>query len=425
MADTPESAARLSPRGSAPMVGADIVRIAACFSVISIHFLLNIGFYNSPIAGDNTNVDHTNMYIMLAMRMLFSVCVPLFIILTGYLMVNRKLSASHYGKGMKVVWIYLLASIACIIFKIYLQNPAVEDPKAWENNLKDILVFRAAPYSWYIEMYFGLYLLIPFFNILYRGIPSRRWKIVLIISLLALNTLPKLINSFNFTEPGWWSDPTISDQYQRLVPRWWYYNTYPVTYYFIGAYLREYGLKLNGILHRVLIVATLGLSTLFELWRSGKGKFNWGVGSDWDFLLTVILSVLIFSLIVQKPYRHMPKALAKVIHYISGLTLSMFMVSYIFDTLFYKILNKEIPSMPDRLTAYFIIVPAVFVASGALSAVIDLIYRLASLICTDIKQRLKLLRKPHGDDAPAHEEAGHAETQAKHFEKEARHLEEN
>lgn len=389
----------LQPHNSTRNVGADVLRIAACFSVISIHFLMNIKFYEAPIKG-------TNMYIMLVMRMLFSVCVPMFIILTGYLMVNRPLSAAHYGKGMKVVWIYLLASLACIIFKIYFLNPgAPVSPDAWKDNLKDILIFRAAPYSWYIEMYFGLYLLIPFLGVLYRALPSRGWKIALIVSLLALNSIPKLLNSFDFETPGWWNDPTLSTQYQRIVPRFWYYNTYPLPYFFIGAYLREYGLRMNGVLHRVLIVVTLGLSTLFELWRSGGGKFDWGVGSDWDFLLTVVLTTLIFALIVQKPYRRMPKPLTKVIRYVSGLTLSMFMVSYIFDELFYKILKEKVPSMPDRLPYYFIIVPAVFLASAALSAVIDLIYRFFGIICSDIKGRVKMSR---AKAAPAHAGPAHA-----------------
>ena len=368
---------RLAPQDSSRMIGPDVVRIAACFSVIAIHFLLNIGFYKVPIEG-------TNMHIMLLMRMLFSVCVPMFMILTGYLMVNRTLSIRHYGKGMRVIWIFLLCSLACIVYKIY-----IRDVGTWGTNLKDILIYWAAPYSWYIEMYIGLFLLIPFLNLIYKNLPSKGWKIALVITLLALNAIPKFVNGFNFTQEGWWSDPTLSTQYQRILPRWWSYNTYPLAYYFIGAYLREYGLKLNGILHRVLIVLTLGLSFLYQKWRSGKGVFAEGLGSEWDFLLTVILSTLVFALIVQKPYRRVSDGTAKFIRYISGLTLSMFMVSYIFDDTFYRILNQKVPVVQDRLVWFLVIVPAVFLASMALSAVLDLIYRLIAMLCGDIRDMLK------------------------------------
>lgn len=366
---------------SGRFVGADITRILACFLVMSIHFLLNIKFYDAPISG-------VNMYIMLVMRMFFSVCVPLFIILTGYLMVTKPLSFSHYAKGMRVVWIYLLACTACIIYKLYIRKMGT-----WDTNLQDIFRYRAAPYAWYIEMYFGLYLMIPFLNLIYRHLPSKKWKTVLVITVFALNTLPKFINSFNFTEPGWWLNPTLSTTYQRIVPQWWNINSYPISYYFIGAYLREYGLRINGILHRVLIIVTLGLSTLYQYWRSGGGSFSWGINSDWDALPTAILSILVFALLLRKDYSRIPQKLRSVLKYISGLTLLMFLVSYIFDEEFYKILNERILSIPDRLPAYFIAVPAVFFASMALAAVLDLIYRLLRLICLVIKSRILSLRR--------------------------------
>ena len=382
MSDKPNPSPALSaPLSAERNVGADIVRILACFLVMSIHFLLHIGFYKYYILG-------VNMHIMLVMRMFFSICVPLFILLTGYLMVNKPLSARHYAKGMRVVWIYLLACAACIAYQIIFRGMGT-----WDSHFWDILNFKAAPYSWYIEMYLGLYLMIPFLNILYRHLPNKKWKLALVLTFVALNSLPKLLNSFHFLTPDWWTNPLVTDQYQKLVPGWWYYNTYPLTYYFIGAYLREYGLRLNGVVHRVLILFTLGLSTLFELWRSGGQTFSWGVGSEWDFLLTLILAVLVFSLLVQKDYSRLPGKLKGFLKYLSGLTLSMFLVSYIFDEEFYKILNELIPSAPNRLPAYFVIVPAVFLASMALAAALDLIYRLLRLIGEDIKSRVRLSRK--------------------------------
>ncbi len=60
----------------------DIIRIVAAFTVLSVHFFLHNGFYYETVQG-------TSMYIMTLMRTLFSVCVPLFMILTGYLMCNK------------------------------------------------------------------------------------------------------------------------------------------------------------------------------------------------------------------------------------------------------------------------------------------------------------------------------------------------
>ena len=52
----------------------DIIRIAAVFSVISVHFILHNGFYSETVQG-------FPMLIAVTMRTLFSICVPLFMIL--------------------------------------------------------------------------------------------------------------------------------------------------------------------------------------------------------------------------------------------------------------------------------------------------------------------------------------------------------
>ena len=63
----------------------DIIRIVAACSVMYIHFYLNNGFYKQPIMG-------RRMYVMILMRTPVMICVPLFMILTGYLMSGRRFS---------------------------------------------------------------------------------------------------------------------------------------------------------------------------------------------------------------------------------------------------------------------------------------------------------------------------------------------
>lgn len=63
-------------------INIDFIKVCAVFFVISIHFFLNTGFYK-------TNISCPRMYIMVGMRTFFMMCVPLFILITGYLM-NKK-----------------------------------------------------------------------------------------------------------------------------------------------------------------------------------------------------------------------------------------------------------------------------------------------------------------------------------------------
>ena len=62
----------------------DILRIVAVLCVISIHFFYHTGYYN-------TTADNVPMYFATVLRTLFSVCVPLFMILSGFLLCNKTL----------------------------------------------------------------------------------------------------------------------------------------------------------------------------------------------------------------------------------------------------------------------------------------------------------------------------------------------
>ena len=138
-----------------------MIRVIAVFSVLSVHFFLHNGFYEEIVVGKR-------LFFMGTMRNFFMICVPLFLILTGFLM-NKKVVSRKYYSGLKKTYItYVLASIACLVyFSISTQRSfgIIE-------SIKMILNFSAAPYSWYIEMYIGLFLLIPLVRSFKSAIPE-------------------------------------------------------------------------------------------------------------------------------------------------------------------------------------------------------------------------------------------------------------
>lgn len=385
------------------LVAPDIIRVIACFSVMSIHFFLHSGYYYTPLTG-------FGMTFMLGVRLLVTVCVPLFLILTGYLMVNKPLSKTHYAKGMKVVWIYVLASIACLIYVLYIRDRvgsvmAAPTDEAVTNAWLGILSYKTAPYAWYVEMYFGLYLLIPFLNILFRHLPSKRWQLVLILTLFCMTSLPSVLNTNNLVVEGWFADPTLSTEYHKIIPAWWA-GIYPLGYYFIGAYFRTNGVNVKKRWLFLAAVIILASAIGYNLWRlTDEGYFGGGSWNDWTSPFSFALSIPVFALLISNDYGRMPKPFKKVLSYVSSLSLGMFLVSYIFDAEFYRILSKEIPVIENRLWTFVIIVPMVFLCSFALAAVIDLIYRLMMLIyrktAAAIRRSLEKDRKAQPDEDPA------------------------
>lgn len=78
-------------------------------------------------------------------------------------MTSKKLSKQYYAGLWKTYVIYILASIFCIIFK----NAILKSHINIYQGILLILAFQGDDYSWYIEMYIGLFLMIPFLNLIY------------------------------------------------------------------------------------------------------------------------------------------------------------------------------------------------------------------------------------------------------------------
>lgn len=57
----------------------DLIRCVALLCVVGVHFFMHTGFYEQTVQG-------VGMYIAMVLRTFLMVCVPLFLILSGYLM---------------------------------------------------------------------------------------------------------------------------------------------------------------------------------------------------------------------------------------------------------------------------------------------------------------------------------------------------
>lgn len=339
----------------------DIIRIVAAFTVLSVHFFLHNGFYSETVQG-------VEMYIMVTMRTLFSVCVPMFIMLTGYLMSKKTLSKKYYSGIAKTLIVFVLATIACMIFKAVYEHEVY----SLSDFLFDTLDFTGANYSWYIEMYIGLFLLAPFLNLAYNKLGSQKHKMVLVGTMFLLTVLPTALNIFNFETATWWADPKSSDTFAALVPDWWM-GFYPITYYFTGCYIREYGLKLKTKTLFVLLIASLVLFSSFNYYRSYGTTFKSGIYVYWYGIEPYVLTVLLFVLLSRIKTDNWATGVKYALWKASDLALGIYLLSFIFDSVVYPILNKAVTPMTARLPFYFVTVPIVFICSAIASAIINFI----------------------------------------------------
>ncbi len=349
--------------------GADGVRCVALFCVASLHFFLFTGYYETPVAGNR-------MYLMTLACCAFRVCVPLFLMLSGYLLGGKLPEKKYYVKLVRTLGIYFLASLCCAAYRLVWMKGA---DASVLSELIGILSYTTAPYAWYIQMYLGLFLLIPFLNVLYNALDSRERKQLLVLTLLVLTALPNVVNIFRFDELSWWLYPSEEQSYHQLIPQWWG-SCYPITYYYLGRYLREYPLNWKRpalLLGNVLAVILAGS---FNFYRSYGSWFVWGPWQDHGSALVAVQAVLVFSWFVQADYSRLGILGTVILSKVSDLSLGAFLVSWIFDDWIYSRLNAAVSQPLDRIFWFPVTVPAVLICATALSWVLDQVYRLFSRI---------------------------------------------
>ena len=342
----------------------DIIRIFALFCVVGVHFFVHTDFYAYPI-------NSINMYIMTVLRSFFAICVPLFIILTGYLMKNKTLSAKFYLGIVKTLGVYLLASIANYIYRI----AVIKEDMSVLSMFTGILNFTTAEYAWYVEMYIGLFLLIPFLNLIYNNLESKNHKLVLILTLVFLTSAPSVLNVWNFASPASFLLPSANTHYINLIPDWWK-EIYPVTYYFIGCWLREYGLGISRGKNAVLLVISVLFWGIFNIYRSYPSTFAVGGWVEWGGLPQIINATLVFSLLLSIKEKSVPQKLYKPLKTFSDLTFGAYLMSWVFDDFFYGFIGTMIPDITAWLKWMPLMIALTFVCSLAASFVLNVIYNI-------------------------------------------------
>ena len=354
----------------------DVIRCIALLFVVSTHFFFHMGFGSKFFIGEK-------MLFITIMRDFTVSCVPLFLMLTGYLMCKKRLSKSYYKGIVKTYSIYVLACIAYLVYRLIVEGESFTLGRL----VSGILDFSILGYAWYLEMYLGLFLLIPFLNIIYDHLDSQQKKKWLIVTCLILTALPHVLNIHNFVVEGWWLNPRIPADYQQILPDSWIFMS-PVTYYFIGCYLREYPLKMNKITNIGCLVLSIVAMGSYDYFRSKDYVHTPGLWQDNASLFCVITSVFLFNLLANCKFEKLPKCFHHILRGLSNLCFGAYLVSCIFDEIVYGYIDEVYAGVDflEKVDYFPIIVPIVYVASLLLSFVLNCIYGLLCKVFVLVKK---------------------------------------
>lgn len=289
--------------------GIDVIKIIAVILVLTIHFFLNTEYYSFTAGGG------LGIKIQSIIRNFCMICVPLFMLTTGFL--NKK---TEYNKSFfKGLFNILLVWFFYSLIEYFVMNSISGDFSNFNfiKLLHSITSFDACYYSWYIEMYIGLYLISPILNNAYNSFDKKnRFRSVLIIVLSIM--LPIFIN-------------TIFNNIIHL-PNWWY-STYPIAYYMCGKYISD----VNPKIRKKNLILLLILGQIFTL------SYNYIAGIEYYTLPIFINTVLVFLIFYDINIKS--DKLKKVTTYVSSISLDIYLGSSLIDQLLYPIFNAKLESM--------------------------------------------------------------------------------
>lgn len=285
------------------IIGLDIVRALAILMVFVTHMFNHTGILSMDIHSFNWAISDVMHYVAM-------MCVPLFLLLTGYLQRNRKADKKHYLSIIPLVITYIVIQVLNLLLEARLFNNGV-----WFWNLfLEIFEFKYG-YAWYVEMYICLFMLIPFINILFHSIDQKKQRLLIAV-MMCVTMLPAFVRGFR-----------INGVEYNFVPDF-LENMYVVTYYLLGAYIGEHKPQPKRWLCGVV---TFGV-VLFEAvccWVYTNPDYAWYLFNHNASVTHAVLAVAVFLMLYQVDFRCRP--LRFVITEISVCSFEMYLLSYFTD----------------------------------------------------------------------------------------------
>ena len=312
--------------------GLDLIRVVAIFFIIAGHFL----FVNTPYM--KTPMHGVAMFLQNMMLSVFFVGAPLFMMLTGYLNINKMPTTKYYKGMVRVLVAYLIFSIVTILFRTYYLGEE-QNIVQW---VLAILSYSAIPYAWYIEMWIGLALLTPFLNYMWHAIPTMKHKLLLIAILFVLTALPDLSS--------------------RFFPRYFAQACYPLMFFFMGTFIREYQPTIKTWLGIVVIILISMVNPIATILLLGSDSVDLGLAGGPGGVFYTWIAVAIFLMLYRCDISVKP--IKRWVTHCSMVSLEMYLCCWMFDQLYYPWFKEHFyESQAQFLPWFMVIVPLVFISS--------------------------------------------------------------
>ncbi len=314
----------------------DVLRVLAACAVVMMHTLTGAVDIMNTAAYENGQ-------LMLLIMDMVTWCVPVFLMISGYLFLHPEKEIS-FGKMVRkycvrVVLALLIFGVLFACMELVLTERSFRIGMLWEGLL---MVFTMGSWShlWYLYLILLLYVLTPAIKWLLKRVPY--WLVVLMLALLLIGSsgLP-FIN--RFVEGA--AFPILPDGSIYLF------------YYVFGYCLHREERKASAshmLVWGVVIPVVLGEMVRYRMFRGGSLQMAY------NYPLTVILSVgiMLFAMSLQQCHRNKKSleerpvlnVIKKLISWMAGYSFTIYMIHPVFLNIFYKVLRVSPVDYPVMIS---------------------------------------------------------------------------
>lgn len=250
----------------------ELLRIVSMIMIVVHHYEMFAGFTN------NGNLS-LNSYIEIALYSLGKLGVNIFVIISGYFLINSRFNTKKVIK----LWMQILFYSVSIMIILKMLNIVSVSTK---ETVKYFLPISYKKY-WFASTYMYLYLIFPFLNKFAHSIDKKTYKTVLILLSMMFSLIYSIIYKSNSFQTG-------TGVFESLV---WF-----VFLYLLAGYIRVYGIKFlenkrkNIIFTIILIIVFFGIlfisHFMYIKFHKLKNIINYYTRMNSVFLL--LLAVTIF-----------------------------------------------------------------------------------------------------------------------------------
>ena len=304
----------------------DAIRSLAMVLVIIVH---TKGYFFSS---DNSPL------IFCLLKVLGTVGVPLFVILTGYLMIHRNYEADDYLKNFisnNLIPLFVAYEIWNIVWNIFRYTHLIDEPKKWIDVLFAALFMGDTQSAlWYLPMSIALYLGLPIVSVIcHRIIQLNYQKILFIFLLLSGTIIPSISDLFMLAG----KNLNIHSVFNMNIfgASVWGESAWMI-YLLSGHAIYKGKLKIIKTYVLVTLGVLLPFGIMYSLELTGKSVQNY------NFILVILLSVSLFEILTRIEFflqKH--SILQKFFAKISEISFSVYMLHIFIAGVVYHFLESS------------------------------------------------------------------------------------